>query len=89
MIDLYINQEQQSTNTDLKTKIYDYDAELETENINSIIEFDFTHASQQTFDLLNSISDIIFETGEPGSYEIDCLKVKILSTTEQDLKCIL
>jgi len=89
MIDLYINQEQESTNTDLKTKIYDYDHHLETENINSIIEFDFKQASQQTFDLLNRISDIIFETGELGSYEIDCLKIKILSTTEQDLKCIL
>ena len=89
IIDLYINQEQESTNTDLKTKIYDYDHQLETENINSIIEFDFKQASQQTFDLLNRISDIIFETGEIGSYEIDCLKIKILSTTEQDLKCIL
>lgn len=87
IIDSYVKTEQLTTKFNLEDRVYKYDSEIETDGTNCIVEFDFNDASNETFSILPKLSDIIIETNEVGEYEIDCIKIKILSTTPQDVPC--
>jgi hypothetical protein len=52
-----------------------------------IIEFDANHMTQQAFNIIQNLSEIITDSGEIGEFELDILKIKIknLQTYEKGL----
>ena len=82
-IDEYLKIEQEHTPFNLSQKIINYN------NINNkvIVEFDIKRMSQQSFNVLLQLPDIIKESGEIGEFELDVFKVTIkdMRTYENDL----
>ena len=78
----YTHKEQPNTKFDLSKRIYNVgsnDPELEND---IVLEFDATQLTQQSFSILQQLSEIIKESGEIGSFELDIFKVTINSLTE-------
>lgn len=69
----YLEVEQAHTPFDLSKRIVGYD----DVNNNIIIEFDMSKMNQQSFNILLQLPDIIKESGEIGSFELDIFKVTI------------
>jgi glycosyltransferase involved in cell wall biosynthesis len=78
----YINIEQSNTSFNLKNKINNKDI-----NNDIIVEFDALKLTQQSFNILTQLSDIITSSGEIGSFELDIFKITInwMTTYENDL----
>jgi antitoxin component HigA of HigAB toxin-antitoxin module len=51
------------------------------------VEFDAKNFTQDSFNIIQNLSDIITESGEIGKFELDCFKVTItsLKTYEKNL----
>jgi hypothetical protein len=47
-----------------------------------IVEFDTKNFSQQSFDIITQLPEIIKESGDIGTFEIDIFKITINSMTE-------
>jgi glycosyltransferase involved in cell wall biosynthesis len=75
----YINKEQPNTTFDLWDRIKPYDNEKNTE---ILISFDGSKLNQQNFQLLQQLPDIIKESGEIGSFELDIFTVDIIQMNE-------
>jgi glycosyltransferase involved in cell wall biosynthesis len=75
----YINKEQPNTTFDLWDRIKPYDNEKNTE---ILISFDGSKLNQQNFQLLQQFPDIIKESGEIGSFELDIFIVDIIQMNE-------
>lgn len=78
----YIDKEQPNTKFDLSKRIYtiEYnDPKLEND---IVIEFDAKQFTQQSFDIIQQLSEIIKESGEVGEFELDIFKVTINSLIE-------
>jgi len=80
----YIEKEQPNTKFDLWERIKPYDNEKQNY---ILIDFDAKYFTQNSFNIIQNISDIITESGEIGEFELDCFKISIinLQTFEKDL----
>jgi len=80
----YINKEQPNTKFDLWERIKPYDNEKQNY---ILIEFDARYFTQNSFNIIQNLSDIISESGEIGEFELDCFRIAIvnLSTFEESL----
>jgi hypothetical protein len=83
----YIKNEQPNTKFCLKDRIrpYMFD-DIEKPN-DIVIEFDANHMTQQAFNIIQNLSEIITGSGEIGEFELDIFKIKItnLQTYEKGL----
>jgi glycosyltransferase involved in cell wall biosynthesis len=70
----YIEQEQPNTKFDLKEKIKSYYDEKQND---ILISFDCSKLTQQEFQLLQSMPEIIKESGEIGSFELNIFRIDI------------
>ena len=81
----YLDLEQQHTTINLvdKIKVIDYT----TPNNNIIVEFDATKLNQESFNILMQLPEIITESGDVGTFELDIFKITItsLDTYEHNL----
>ena len=83
----YIDKEQSNTKFDLTKRIlttsYNYP---EGEN-DIVVTFDARQFNQNSYDVIQNLSDIITESGEVGTFELDCFKITInsLNSYEKDL----
>jgi glycosyltransferase involved in cell wall biosynthesis len=75
----YINKEQFNTTFDLWERIKPYDNEKNTE---ILISFDGSKLNQQNFQLLQQFPDIIKDSGEIGSFELDIFTIDIIQINE-------
>ena len=52
-----------------------------------MVDFDARYFTQQSFNIIQNLSDIITESGEIGEFELDCFKIiiKDLTTYEKNL----
>jgi GT2 family glycosyltransferase len=75
----YINKEQFNTTFDLWERIKPYDNEKNTE---ILILFDGSKLNQQNFQLLQQFPNIIKDSGEIGSFELDIFTVDIIQMNE-------
>ena len=75
----YIDKEQSNTKYDLLQRIMTigYNDSLSENDI--IVEFDARNFNQESFNIIQNLSDIITETGEVGQFELDCFKITINS----------
>ena len=75
----YINKEQSNTTFDLWERIKPYDNEKNTE---ILISFDGSKLNPQNFQLLQQFPDIIKDSGEIGSFELDIFTIDIIQINE-------
>jgi glycosyltransferase involved in cell wall biosynthesis len=75
----YINKEQPNTKFDLLERIRPYNNEKNTE---ILISFDGSKLNPQNFQLIQQFPDIIKESGEIGSFELDIFTVDIIQMNE-------
>ena len=81
----YYENEQPHTKIDLKSKLK---VIKNTEPNNNIkVEFDGTKLTQDSFNILTQLPEIIAESGEIGQFELDIFKISIdnMTTYEHDL----
>jgi glycosyltransferase involved in cell wall biosynthesis len=85
--DHYIQNEQPNTSFDLKKRIFitRYNDPYSENDI--ILEFDGRNFTQNSYNIIQNLSDIITESGEVGTFELDCFKITInnMETYEKDL----
>jgi len=82
-IELYITKEQPNTKFNLKDRI----KSIKDKSNNVVIEFDATKLTNENFQLLQQLPEIIQESGEIGEFELDIFKITInsLETYEHTL----
>jgi GT2 family glycosyltransferase len=80
----YIKQEQPNTKFDLSERIKPYDNEKQNY---ILVDFDARNFTQNSFNIIQNLADIISESGEIGEFELDCFKITIMNLTsfEEDL----
>jgi GT2 family glycosyltransferase len=77
IVDIYIDREQENTSYDLNKRVFSLtNNNPEWEN-DIVIEFDVNQLNQQNFQLLQQLSNIIKESGEIGTFELDVFKIVI------------
>jgi len=85
--DHYIESEQPNTKFDLKKRILitTYNDPYSENDI--ILEFDGHNFTQNSYNIIQTLSEIITESGEVGTFELDCFKITInnMQTYEKDL----
>jgi len=78
----YIDKEQPNTNFDLSKRVYTVehnDPKLEND---IVVEFDANQLTQQSFNIIQQLSEILQESGQVGEFELDIFKITINSMTE-------
>lgn len=83
----YIAIEQKNTSYDLRKRVLKLDENYPEGENDIIVSFDARQFTQQTFNLIQALPDIITETNDTGQFNIDCLNIIInnLETYENDL----
>jgi hypothetical protein len=77
IVDIYIDREQENTSYDLNKRVFSLtNNNPEWEN-DVVIEFDVNQLNQQNFQLLQQLPNIIKESGEIGTFELDVFKIVI------------
>ena len=81
----YYELEQPHTSFDLKSKLKIIKHNTPTNNI--VIEFNAKHFTQDSFNIIQQLPNIITDSGEVGTFELDIFKITIksLTTYEHDL----
>jgi hypothetical protein len=83
-IEEYINKEQNNTKFNLKDRVKTYGSE--TNNI--LVEFDARYLNQSNFNIIQQLSNIIYESGEIGQFELDIFQIKIKNMTRYEMNLI-
>ena len=82
LISSYIEKEQPNTKFDLSKRILTLEYNDPQGENDIVIEFDATKLSQQSFNIIQQLSEIIQQSGEVGEFELDIFKITIHSMTE-------
>ena len=77
LIDSYTEQEQSNTSFDLTKRVFHIKHNYPEGENDIVVEFDATQLTQQSFQLLQQLPDIIKESGEIGEFELEIFKIKI------------
>lgn len=77
----YIKKEQSNTKYNLWERIKPYDNEKQN---HILIEFDVKLFTQQSYNIIQNLSDIITESGEIGEFELDIFKINIVNLTSYE-----
>ena len=85
--DSYIEKEQSNTKFDLKKRVLTIEYNYPEGENDIVVEFDARMFTQNSFNIIQNLSDIITESGEIGVFELDCFKITInhLETYEKNL----
>jgi glycosyltransferase involved in cell wall biosynthesis len=88
--DSYREQEQSNTKFDLSKRILTTQYNDPKGENDIVIEFDTRNFSQQSFDIITQLPEIIKESGDIGTFELDIFKITINSIVEyqNDLICL-
>ena len=80
----WLDEEQKNTTLNMFDRIKPWNSGL---NNDIIVEFDASKLTQQSFNIIQQLPEIIQESGEIGEFELDIFKIKIksLNTYEKDL----
>lgn len=87
LTDSYIEKEQSNTKYDLKKRVLTIEYNYPEGENDIVLEFDARMFTQNSFNIIQNLSDIITESGEVGVFELDCFKVSItnMEPREKDL----
>jgi hypothetical protein len=78
----YYENEQKNTSYDLTKRILNTKYNDPQGENDIVVEFDMKQFSQQSFDIIQQLSEIVKEGGEVGEFELDIFKITIHSLTE-------
>ena len=83
----YIEMEQENTSYDLRKRVLMINENYPEGENDVVVAFDANQFTQQTFELIQNMSDIITGTDDIGEFNIDCLTIVInsLETYEHEL----
>jgi glycosyltransferase involved in cell wall biosynthesis len=83
----YVEVEQDNTKFDLSKRVLTIKANSPADENDIVIEFDAAKFTNQSYNLLQQLPQIIAESGEVGEFELDIFKIKIigLNTYENSL----
>lgn len=83
----YYDTEQKNTSYDLKKRILTTKYNYPIGENDIVVEFDGSKLNNESFKILQQLSDIITESGEIGTFELDIFKITInsLESFEKDL----
>lgn len=83
----YIEQEQPKTRFDLTRRVLHIEYNAPSDENDIIVAFDATRLTQQNFQYIQQLAEIIQESGDIGEFEIDIFKISIYSmeTYEKNL----
>jgi hypothetical protein len=82
LINSYIKQEQPNTSFNLNQRVLHIKYNYPKEENDIVVEFNTTQLTQQSFQLLQQLPDIIKESGEIGEFELDIFKINIKKMKE-------
>lgn len=82
----YLEQEQKNTKFDLKKKIKLVGHDVPNNNI--VVKFDARQLTNQNYQIIQQLSEIITESGEVGEFELDIFKITIHSLETYEHKLI-
>jgi glycosyltransferase involved in cell wall biosynthesis len=77
VINEYINSESNNTSFDLAKRILNINKNEPYSENDIILEFNAQHFNQNSFNIIQNLSDIITESGTVGQFELDCFIVTI------------
>jgi glycosyltransferase involved in cell wall biosynthesis len=86
----YIDKEQSNTMYDLKKRVLNLSYNDPAGENDIIISFDGRRFTNQSYNIIQNLSDIITQSGEVGTFELDCFTITInnMNTYEKELiKC--
>jgi glycosyltransferase involved in cell wall biosynthesis len=75
----YIKQEQPNTQFDLQERIKPYDNEKQN---NILVSFDASKLTQQSYSIIEQLSQIIKQSGEVGTFQLDIFTIDIVHMNE-------
>ena len=78
----YYETEQKKTSYDLNKRVLTTKYNDPVAENDIVVEFDARQLTQQSFGILQQLSDIIKQSGEVGQFELDIFKITITSLTE-------
>jgi GT2 family glycosyltransferase len=83
----YVEVEQSNTGFDLSKRVLTIKANSPAEENDIVVEFDATKFTEQSYRLIQQLSQIITQSGEIGEFELDIFKITIraLNTYEHKL----
>jgi hypothetical protein len=83
----YIEAEQVNTIYDLSKRVVTIDRNDPVAENDVVLEFNSQEFTQQSFNIIQQLPDILSESGEIGAFELDCFKITInsLETYEKTL----
>ena len=82
IIDIYINKEQYNTKFDLTKRVFCIGHNTPEWENDIVIKFDATQLTQQNFQNIQQLSEIIKDSGEVGNFELDIFTI-IISHLEE------
>ena len=88
--DSYIQKEQSNTTYDLKKRVLNLGSNYPEGENDIVVVFDGHKFTNESYRIIQNLSDIITESGEVGTFELDCFEITInnMNTYEKDLiKC--
>ena len=77
VINEYINSESNNTSFDLAKRILNINKNEPYSENDIILEFNIQHFNQNSFNVIQNLSDIITESGTVGQFELDCFIITI------------
>jgi hypothetical protein len=75
----YIQKEQSNTKFDLKERIKPYNNEKQN---NILVSFDASKLTNQNFQLINQLPEIIKDSGEVGTFNLNIFTIDIIHMNE-------
>ena len=77
IVDIYINKEQYNTKFDLTKRVFCIGHNTPEWENDIVIKFDATRLTQQNFQIIQQLSEIIKDSGEVGNFELDIFTIII------------
>ena len=84
----YVEAEQQNTNFDLKKRVLVRQNNDPVGENDIVVGFDATKLTDQNFQIIQQLPQIINESGEPGVFELDIFRIHIYSTNTYESRYI-
>ena len=78
----YVENEQQNTKFDLKKRVLVIKHNNPKEENDIVVSFDATKLTNQNFQILTQLSDIIKDSGEVGTFNLDIFTIDIIQMNE-------
>jgi GT2 family glycosyltransferase len=77
VINEYINSDSKNTSFDLTKRVLNINKNEPYSENDIIVEFNIQHFNQNSFNIIQNLSDIISESGTIGQFELDCFNITI------------